>query len=93
MMNWKAEIGKIFGEEEIFAINIEGILFTKKKIGSALKRLDHSFDDSPGGQKGLSFWAWSESKIVFCCTYDGMEWAEVLPRNPDRGIPVHVGGE
>ena len=93
MKNWKIEIGKIFEEEEILAINIKGKRYTKKKIDTALNRLDHYFDDSPGGQKGLSFWAWSESKIVFCCTYDGMEWAEALPRNPDRGIPVHVGKE
>ena len=93
MKNWKTEIEKILGEEELLAINIGGVLFSKKKMGTALKRLDNYFDDSAGGQKGLSFWAWSKSKIVFCCTYDGMEWVEMLPRKPDRGIPVHIGKE
>ena len=93
MTNWKDELITETEGEAIIAINIEGILYNKDNLDTAMKRLDQEFDGGYGVKEGLSFWAWTESTIYFCGVYDGAEWLDELPRNPTIEIPHHVGGE
>jgi len=67
------------------------------------KKLDksewyHFFVDQPdgsgyGGTKCTAFHLYSKSAILFMGCYDGSEWVESIPKNPDEPREVeHVGG-
>ena len=50
------------------------------------------FDDDYGGVEGCSFTAWGEKNVYFPCCYDGEEWIECVPRNPELSVSPHFGG-
>jgi len=50
------------------------------------------FYDGYGGPAGISFTAWTETRVYFPVVYDGAEWAESVPRNPCDKVTGHVGG-
>jgi len=67
--------------------------FDKDKIKDALKILDFEFNSGYGGENGYAIYVWTKTKIVVKGTYDGAEWYEVIPRNPDKDIvPSSIGG-
>lgn len=53
---------------------------------------DREFDDHYGGAEGEAVLAWSETRVYFPVTYDGSEWLDHAPRNPQPGGQYHVGG-
>jgi hypothetical protein len=55
--------------------------------------LDVSFDDGYGGAEGPAVLIWSEERVYFPMTYDGSEWLDSAPRNPQPDGQAHVGGE
>ena len=59
--------------------------------------LDHygfcaKFDGSFGCPEGCHFTAWGERYVYFPVTYDGSEWIEAVPRNPELIATNHLGG-
>jgi hypothetical protein len=51
------------------------------------------FDAGYGGSQGKPVLAWSEKYVYFPVVYDGAEWIERAPRNPQDDGQSHVGGE
>lgn len=93
MTNWKEKLDQILDGEKILEINIAGDVYDPEILDVAFKRLERKFDDGSGGHEGESFWAWTKTSVYFCGVYGGAEWLEKIPRNPQTGIPHHVGGE
>jgi len=54
--------------------------------------MDVQFDDGYGGPEGKPFTAWSETHVYFPQCYDGAEWIERVPRNPNNEPTQHMGG-
>lgn len=53
------------------------------------------FDAGYGGEEGEQFICWSPRFIYIKGIYDGAEWCQVLPRNPENADASHfnpVGG-
>lgn len=91
--NWKIELEKMLGDEELLKINIAGDMYYPEMLNDAFKRLEREFDDGFGGNEGEPFWAWTKTKVYFCTVYDGAEWIDSIPRNPQFGEPTHIGGQ
>lgn len=52
------------------------------------------FDDGFGSAKGVPFLLWTAKRVYFPVVYDGAEWVESVPRNPDfNEKPRHFGGQ
>lgn len=51
------------------------------------------FDPGYGGSRGAPVLAWSETRVYFPVVYDGAEWLDSAPRNPQAEGQGHVGGE
>jgi len=69
------------------------MFFEKEEIDKALEILDFEFDSGYGGEEGYSVYVWAKDEIIVKGTYDGAEWYEVIPRNPDKDImPTSIGG-
>jgi hypothetical protein len=54
--------------------------------------LDVSFDDGYGGSEGPAVLVWTEARVYFPVVYDGAEWLDSAPRNPQPDGQAHVGG-
>ena len=55
--------------------------------------LDKPFHDGYGGTNGASFLVYTHDWIYFAGCYDGSEWVDSIPRNPNPSyIPEHIGG-
>jgi hypothetical protein len=55
--------------------------------------LDVYFDDGFGGSDGPDVLIWTERNVYFPVVYDGSEWLESAPRNPQPDGQSHVGGQ
>lgn len=69
--------------------------FDDLEITLSESELNKKFDTGFGAVKGKSFLAWSENWVYFPVCYDGAEWIEYVPRNPNptlNYIPTHYGG-
>jgi len=104
-MNAKKGILKLLRGEEIEAISLGDLgdswsdgtqpiqFYEGEKIKEGLKKLDFEFDSGFGGQEGYCVYVWSKSWIIVKGYYDGSEWYERIPRNPDKNIrPESIGG-
>lgn len=54
---------------------------------------DEVFDGGYGGSQGKPILAWSKQYVYFPVTYDGSEWIDRAPRNPQPDGQSHTGGE
>jgi hypothetical protein len=55
--------------------------------------LDIKFDSGYGGTEGMSFRLYTKTRIYFPIKYDGSEWVESLPIDPNsKEKPFHFGG-
>lgn len=55
--------------------------------------LDLPFHSGYGSPEGPSVLAYTEDEVYFSVQYDGAEWIDSVPRNPDPDYtPVHYGG-
>jgi hypothetical protein len=52
---------------------------------------DVEFDAGPGRTNGPPVLAWTERNVYFPVAYDGSEWIESAPRNPQLEGQWHVG--
>ena len=51
------------------------------------------FDDGVGGENGMPFVVYTENWVYFPVCYDGSEWVDAIPRNPNPDWkPKHFGG-
>ena len=91
MGNWKDELEESLAGEELIEINIAGTMYYPEMLGDALKRLDKEFYAGHPRIEGEPFWAWTKTSVYFCIVYDGAEWIERVPRNPQLGSPKHFG--
>ncbi len=57
------------------------------------EQLDCEFDNGYGGSQGHAFTVWTKHRVYFPAVYDGAEWVEWVPRNPNGVATPHVGGE
>ena len=58
-----------------------------------LKQLNIKFDYVYGGHCGSPLTAWTCEHVIFPVVYDGLEWLEVVERNPCNCPTSHKGGE
>jgi len=57
------------------------------------EELSQPFDSGYGGEEGIPFTAWSDTRVYFPACYDGSEWCASVPRNPEENAATdHVGG-
>lgn len=56
------------------------------------KELDVEFDSGYGGEEGKPFTVWTEGRVYFPVTYDGLEWCSSVSRNPNGMATQHRGG-
>ena len=91
-MNAKKEILRTCKKRDIEAINIEGELFKKERIPEALKKLNYEFDDDYGIEEGPAIYVWCKKCIIISVSYDGAEWYECVPRNPEAEEAERYGG-
>lgn len=54
--------------------------------------MDVVFDASYGSANGIAFTVWTKTRVYFPCQYDGSEWCDSVPRDPDGCATSHVGG-
>ena len=55
--------------------------------------LSMPFDSGYGGEEGVPFTAWSDTRVYFPACYDGSEGVVSVPRNPDEDDKTdHIGG-
>lgn len=52
---------------------------------------DKEFDNGYGSPEGSNVLAWSETHVYFPVVYDGAEWIESAPRDPQEFGQPHVG--
>ena len=52
----------------------------------------HKFDNGFGAPEGQPFTAWGKRYVYFPAVYDGSEWIESVPRNPELTVTNHIGG-
>ena len=57
------------------------------------EQLDYEFNNGYGGSEGPAFTVWTKHRVYFPAVYDGAEWVEWVPRNPNGEATSHVGGE
>ena len=57
------------------------------------QQLDDKFDNGFGGSEGCAFTVWTKNHVYFPAVYDGKEWVDCVPRNPNGEATSHVGGE
>lgn len=55
--------------------------------------LDVLFDGGYGTASGPEILVWTETRVYFPVTYDGAEWLESAPRNPQPAGQPHSGGQ
>lgn len=55
--------------------------------------LDVEFDPGYGGSEGPEVLIWTETHVYFPVVYDGSEWLDSAPRNPQAEGQGHVGGQ
>jgi hypothetical protein len=80
MTTWKAQLEEAAGDEKIIACTL-----TEEELG-------REFDNGYGGEEGMPFTAWSETRVFFPICYDGSEWVGSAPRNPCNEATPHQGG-
>jgi len=56
------------------------------------EQLHAKFDHGYGGTLGEPFTLWTKGRVYFPVQYDGSEWVESVPRNPDGKATPHFGG-
>lgn len=66
-------------------------------IESATPALDSpemntKFSHGYGGTNGCSFTVWTKARVYFPVCYDGAEWVDSVPRNPNGEASGHFGG-
>lgn len=101
--NWYNELQELLKDDEFHAIRIHIFGFgpedrnyyfqSPQTLEDAKTVLDYDFDSGYGGTEGPSFVMWTKKYIYFAVCYDGAEWIDCVPRNPDSAFkPWHFGG-
>lgn len=57
------------------------------------EQMIREFNDGFGGSEGHPFTVWTKKRVYFPVVYDGSEWVESVPRDPNGEPTIHVGGE
>lgn len=61
-----------------------------RNFKDAKKLLNFDFDDGFGGEEGVSFTAWTKSRVYFPACYDGSEWIASVPRKICKEATEHI---
>ena len=85
MESWKSMISEEMTKYDDSWDNVVSCTLTEEELCK-------SFDDDFGGQEGKPFTLWTETRVYFPAVYDGAEWVESVPRDPDGNPTEHVGG-
>jgi hypothetical protein len=104
MSNAKKELLEVLDGEEIEYITMRKIKDGMDKWDddcyevidnkdAILTILDKDYDMGYGGEEVPSIYAWTKTRVIIKGCYDGSEWFEDVPRNPNKEIiPESVGG-
>jgi hypothetical protein len=83
---WRAElVDALRAREETFADIVANTMDDED--------MDKRFHDGFGASEGCAFTVWTLNHVYFPAVYDGSEWVESVPRNPNGEVTTHVGGE
>jgi len=99
------EFRKEYGEIEAISLRVprgapwldsdqaEVLFFDKNEVEKGLRRLDFEFDNGYGAEQGYTLYAWFKDWIIVKGVYDGSEWYQAIPRNPNKEVvPESIGG-
>jgi len=95
ILNKLEELG--LTEEDIEEIHLgskggDCSLVRAQKVES-LSPLDYDVNTGYGYENAHSFYIYTENWILLKGTYDGAEWVEAIPRNPNEEVvPKSIGG-
>lgn len=95
IINKLEELG--LSEEDIEEIHLGNKGWNRSLVEAqeveSLEPLDYEADLGYGGENAHSFYIYTEDWILLKGTYDGAEWVEAIPRNPNEEIvPESIGG-
>jgi len=85
MTTWRKMFKEVFQET--------GDTFDGVEMTLSEKDLDVRFDAGYGLSEGKAFTAWSRNYVYFPVVYDGAEWIDYVPRNPNGEATNHIGGQ
>lgn len=83
---WRKEIEQAMGYRKETLADVEGCTLNNQEM-------DASFDRGYGGAEGAPFTLWTKNHVYFPVVYDGSEWADSVPRNPNGEATQHKGSE
>ena len=83
--NWREDITEALAENGETWADVEAHTLTDEQ-------LDKKFDHGYGGTEGAPFTLWTKNNVYFPGCYDGAEWVQSVPRNPNGHATEHVGG-
>ena len=95
------DIERAAGGEEILAIVLGARGYkddTTPNLGVPVKWeearpiLDYEYDSGYGGVDCHAIMAWTETWVLFVCSYDGSTWVASVPRKPQFITPDTYGG-
>jgi len=95
ILNKLEELG--LSEEDIEKIHLGSRGWNRPPVEAqeveSLDALDYDTDLSYGGENAHSFYIYTKDWILLKGTYDGAEWVEAIPRNPNKEeVPKSIGG-
>jgi hypothetical protein len=86
MVTWRELITKTMSR---FDENFEDVVHS---VSENDNWLDINFDNGYGLAEGQPFTLWTKNRVYFPVQYDGSEWVESVPRNPNQEVKSHIGG-
>jgi hypothetical protein len=81
---WAAELADAMGVEDPGPV----IAYAPNEDAFAVP-----FDPGYGGAEGPPVLAWTATRVYFPVVYDGAEWLDSAPRNPQSEGQRHVGSQ
>ena len=82
--DWKSLISEAMNEYDDSWDSVVSCTLTEEELCK-------SFDENYGECEGKPFTLWTEKRVYFPTTYDGMEWVASVSRDPDGNSTKHVG--
>lgn len=85
MTTWRKELEEAMGwQRETFADIVSNTMTEED--------MDVKFSAGYGCAEGCPFTVWTSNRVYFPVNYDGSEWVDSVPRNPNGEETPHVGG-
>ena len=88
MTTWRIEIAE---EMARHGDDWENVETWAADVATAAEFLDKPFDNYYGPCNGIPFTVWTNNRVYFPTSYDGLEACSSVARNPDQKPTDHIG--